>query len=94
MTGKHWRKTIQQLSLIFCKLKKWKYVQLTSPIHNSNREKQITLLMSSNEKDCHCLIALIRRMTSKNNGAFNDLNCLHPFRTENKLKCHEKVKSI
>ena len=47
--------------------------------------------MSPNEKGWHCLTALLRRMTSKNNGAFNDLKCLHPFRTENKLKVHEKV---
>ena len=28
---------------------------------------------------------------SKNNGDFYCLNCLHSFRTENKLRCHNKV---
>ena len=51
MTRKHLRKIIQQLPLMFCILKKWKgsheaYISK----HNSNREKQITLLMIPNEK--------------------------------------------
>ena len=37
------------------------------------------------------LSALLRGVTSKCNGDFYCLNCLHSFRTENKLKCHEKV---
>ena len=37
------------------------------------------------------LSALLRRITSKNNGDFYCLNCLHSLRTENKLKYHEKV---
>ena len=36
------------------------------------------------------LPALLRRITSKNNGDFCCLNC-HSFRTENKLKSHEKL---
>ena len=35
--------------------------------------------------------ALLRKITSKDNGDFNCLNCLPFFRTENKLKSHEKV---
>ena len=34
---------------------------------------------------------LLRRITSKHHGYFYCLNCLHSFRTENKLKSHEKV---
>ena len=34
---------------------------------------------------------LLRRITSKHHGHFYCLNCLHSFRTENKLKSHEKV---
>ena len=65
--------------------------------HNSTREKQIILLMISNkEKEgqrylpVKNLPALSRRITSKYNGNFCCLNC-HSFRTENKLKPHEKV---
>ena len=37
------------------------------------------------------LFELLHRITSKNKGDFYCLNCLHSFRTENKLKSHEKV---
>ena len=64
--------------------------------YNSNREKQIILLMIPNEKSWHYLAVkklstLLRGITSKHNGYFYYLNCLHSFRTENKLGCHEKV---
>ena len=63
---------------------------------NWNCEKQITLLMIPNEKGWYYLavkklFALLRGITSKNNGGFYCLNCLRSFRTENKLLCHEKV---
>ena len=32
-----------------------------------------------------------RRITAKNNGAFYCLNCLHSFRTKNKLESHKNV---
>ena len=34
---------------------------------------------------------LLRRVTTKPNGDFYCLNCVHSFRTENKLSSHEKV---
>ena len=37
------------------------------------------------------LSALLRGIYSKHNSDFCCLNCLHSFRTENKLKSHEKV---
>ena len=37
------------------------------------------------------LSTLLREITSKHHGNFHCLNCLHSFRTENKLKYHEKV---
>ena len=37
------------------------------------------------------LYALLHGITSKHKGDFYCLNCLHSFRTENKLKPHEKV---
>ena len=38
--------------------------------------------------------ALFHRATSKNKCDFYYLNCLHSFRTKNKLKSHEKVCKI
>ena len=35
--------------------------------------------------------ALLRGITSKKNGYFYCLNCLHSFRTKNKLESHKKV---
>ena len=37
------------------------------------------------------LSALLHGITSKHKGDFYCLSCLHSFRTENKLKSHEKV---
>ena len=37
------------------------------------------------------LFALLSEITSKHDGSLYCLNCLHSFRTENKLKSHEKV---
>ena len=34
---------------------------------------------------------MLRGLTSKHRDDFYCLNCLHSFRTENKLKSHEKV---
>ena len=35
--------------------------------------------------------ALLRGITSKSNGDFYYLNCLHSFKTKTKLKCRKKV---
>ena len=37
------------------------------------------------------LSALLHGITSKHKGDFCSLNCLHSFRTENKLMSHEKL---
>ena len=37
------------------------------------------------------LSALLRRITSKKNGYFYYLNCLHSFRTKSKLQSHKRV---
>ena len=37
------------------------------------------------------LSTLLHEITSKHKGDFYCLNCVHSFRTENKLKSHEKV---
>ena len=67
--------------------------------HNSTREKQIFFLIIPNkekERRWHFLAvkklsALLHRITSKNKSDFYYLNRLHFFRTEKKLKSHEKV---
>ena len=37
------------------------------------------------------LSALLHEITSKHKSGFYFLNCLHSFRTENKLKSHQKL---
>ena len=54
------------------------------------------LLMITDRKKWHYfavkrLSALFRRMTSKHEGDFYCRNCLHSFRTENKIKKHKNV---
>ena len=63
---------------------------------NSNREKQILLLMISNGEKWHYvavkkLSSLLRDITSRNNGDFYCLNCLHSFRTKSKLESHKRA---
>ena len=63
--------------------------------HNSNRERQVILLMISNgEGQWHYLAvkklsALLRGITSKHHGDFYCLNCFHSFATEKKLESHK-----
>ena len=69
--------------------------------HHSNREKQVIIFVIPNgEKLWHYhavkkLSALLRGATSKNNGKndgdFYCSNCLHSFRTKNKLTSHKKM---
>ena len=65
------------------------------PVHvskyNSNRENQIILLEVTDNKKWHYLAvtslsALLRGVTSTDNGEFYCLSCFHSFRTKNKLK--------
>ena len=65
---------------------------------NSNCEKQIILLIiPDKEKEgwhyltVKKLYTLLTRIISQNHGDFYCLNCLHSFRTKNKLKSHQKV---
>ena len=85
MIGKRLRKIIQQLLLIFCVLKKKKTCSAYISKINSNYEKQITLLMITNEEKeglwhyiaVKKLSTLLRGITSKHHGDFYCLNCLH-----------------
>ena len=65
-------------------------------MNNSNREKQLIVLMIPNGEGWHYLAvkklsALLRGIMSEHYGDFYCLNCLHSFATENK---HESLKNI
>ena len=98
MIGKSLKKVIQQSFLIFCIIKKKKIVSAYISNHNSTREKTIILLMIPNkEKEgwhylpLKELSTLLTGVTSKHHEYVYCLNCLHSFRTENKLKYLKKV---
>ena len=64
--------------------------------NNLNWEIQTDLMVPNEEKETwHCLAAkqlfALHGITSKHKGNFYRLNSLHPFKTKNKLKFHEKV---
>ena len=70
--------------------------------YNFTREKQVVLLIITDNDDedttneWHYLAVksisrLFRRITSTNNGDFYCLNCMHSFRTDNKLKKHGRL---
>ena len=63
---------------------------------NSNREKQVSLLMIPNREKWHYLAvkklsSLVRRITSKHHVNFYCVNCLHSFTRVRKLESHKKV---
>ena len=62
---------------------------------NSNREKQVLLLMIANRKGRHYLTVqelpeLLWGIASKYHGGFYDPNCLHFFSKGNKRESHKK----
>ena len=64
--------------------------------HNLTREKQVVLLMITDGEKWHYtavkrLSRLLREVTGNNNGDFYCLNCVHSYRTENKLEKHKKI---
>ena len=66
------------------------------PKHNLTCENQVILFMiTDNEKWQYLavkkLFALLYKTTSKDNGDFHCLNCLHSFTAENRLKNHVNV---
>ena len=77
-------------------LKKKKCFNVNVSKHISNREKQLTYLMISNEEKWHYsavkkLSALLRGITSKHHRDFYCLNCFHSLATENKLQLHKRA---
>ena len=80
---------------MFCMLKIKKNPAYVSK-HNSNREKQVILLIIRNGEKWHYLAvkklsASLRGITSKHHGDFYCLNCVHSFATEKKLN---RIKSM
>ena len=64
--------------------------------HNLNREEKVILLMITDGEKSHYtavkrLSGLLREITSINNGDFYCLNCVHAFRTKNKLEVQQKI---
>ena len=64
--------------------------------HNLIREKQVILLMISNDENWHFLVVknlpgLLKGITSNHNEDFYGLNCFHSYRTKNKLEEHKKI---
>ena len=67
--------------------------------YNSNREKQVIVLMIPDGERWHYLAvkklsALLRGITSKFNDDFYYLNCLHSFRTKKNLNLMRKYVKI
>ena len=94
MTGKVSRKIIHQLHLMVYRLTTKRVNTAYISKHNSNHE--IILLIVTKKEGWHYiavtkLCALLREITSKHNGVFICLNCLHLYRTKNKLETHKKV---
>ena len=64
--------------------------------HDNKDENLVILLIITDGKKWHYLAvkslpALLRGITSNHVGDFYCLNCFHSYRTEQKLKGHEKV---
>ena len=97
MTGKGLRKIIRHL-LLMLSFKKWIYVlptfQNTTKIMRNrsfiNDSKQGRMTFPCSKK----LLALLRGITSKHDGEFYFLNCLHWLRTKNKIELHKKLCKI
>ena len=98
---KKFEKNKVAIALIVLYVQKEKIYPVYVSKHHSNREKQVIIFVIPNgEKLWHYhavkkLSALLRGATSKNNGKndgdFYCSNCLHSFRTKNKLTSHKKV---
>ena len=95
MIGKRLRKIIRQFLLIFCILKKKGICPADISKITFSCEKQIILVMIPNEENEGWHYLAVKRTVYigalKYHGNFFYLNCLYSFRTENKLKFHEKV---
>ena len=73
-----------------------KYELLIKSKHNLTREKQVILLMISDDENWHYLLVkslpgLLKGITSNHREDFYFSNCFHSYRTKNKLEEHKKI---
>ena len=73
-----------------------KYELLIKSKHNLTREKQVILLMISDDENWHYVLVkslpgLLKGITSNHREDFYFLNCFHSYRTKNKLEEHKKI---
>ena len=106
-TTNRWLEKIEEknvtIALNFCLLKKEKNYPAYVSKHNSNREKQVILLMIQTQKTeiksegrwhylaVKCFLPLLRGITSKTNGDFYCLNYLYSFKTKCNLELHRRT---
>ena len=81
---------------MFCMPNKKKIYLAYVSKYNLNYEKQVFPLMIPNREGWYYLAvknlsALLRGISSKNHDDFFCLDCLHSFRTKNKLELHKKL---
>ena len=81
---------------MFCTLVKNKIYPAYVSKYNSNCEKQVILFMIPNGEGQRYIAVkqiprLLKGVTSKHHGDFYCLNCLHSFRTKNKLESNKQV---
>ena len=85
------------LNILFVRHNKKEIEPAYTAKYNHKRKEQVILLMITDDgKRWHYLAvkslsALLRGISSSNNGDFYCLNCFHSYRTLNKLKKHERV---
>ena len=102
MIGKKFDKNNRTIALNVLYAKKEKIYPAYVAKHNSNREKQIILIMIPNEEEWHYLAvkklsASLSGITSKHRVDFYCLNWVHSFATEknvNLIKQYAKVKTF
>ena len=90
MIGKSLKKNNSNVSLNVLYEKEMEMCSTCISKYNPIREKKIKFLLVPSEQGWHYpaiskLPALLRGITSKSNGGFYCVHCLHYFRTENKL---------
>ena len=85
------------MNILFAPLNKKEIRPVYISKYNHKRKNQVILLMITDDGErCNYLAvrslsALLRGISSSNNGDFYCLNCFHSYRTLNKLKKHERV---
>ena len=80
---------------MFCMLNK-KNISCLCLKHNSNCEKQVILLIITNEEGWYYLAgkklsALLRKITFRHHSGFYCLNCLYSFAAEKKRESHKNA---